>query len=314
MRKLFLETSKDFVENYDIDNDNAKALEAILNYFSGVDTKEAPLSKGLLIRGSIGSGKTMTLKIIQKITKNFAITNIRDIVAEFNFNGFEGINDYVKKFERVIDDIGSESNGKYYGNDTDVVQELIIRRYELFQSKGLKTHFTTNLGTNDDILSKYGERAYDRLKEMCTLVILGNNTPSRRDKYKPIQKKEKIAVEKTESEIYKQMKKSVILSFESYKSGEDYYVKASIYDWLNKNEFLLPTPQRKREFLSEAKKQLDIELQEKKAALLNPLEIRKLLETYDNKTTLVNRAKELNLKDYFNGLIEMNEDINIILK
>jgi len=302
----FLKKAKEFVKQFDIDSENEKEMNLILNYFAGIDTKEAPLQKGLLIRGSIGSGKTLALKIIQQINKNFAINNIRDVVADFNINGFDGISDYVKRLNRVFDDIGAENLGKYYGNDTNVTQELILRRYELFQSKGLITHFTTNLGDNSAIMEAYGERAFDRLKEMCTLIVLGNNSKSRRNKYLPIEKKKIMKIEKTPEEIHAYMKAATIRRFNEYKQGVD-TIHFSIYDFLDKNKIINITPEVKRKTMEIVK--MDVERELRENTILTFSKYKELSERISNPTTLINRSKEINLKNYFDELIK--KDIKI---
>ena len=184
--KLFIKKSKQFVRNYDIDNSNRDSIKHIFAYFAKINTEDYPLTKGLLIRGCNGSGKTITFKIIQRIV-NFAINNVRDVVANFNIGGFEAIDHYIKTKVRMFDDLGNENMGKYYGNNTEVMEELIVRRYEQFQNSGLITHFTTNMD-NEQLKNRYGVRAYDRLTEMCSVVILDNDNSSRRDKYAPIDK------------------------------------------------------------------------------------------------------------------------------
>ena len=88
LKEKFLSVSKNFVDDYKIDDSNRIVIEKILKYFAGVDSKELPLSKGLLIKGSVGSGKTLIFKIIQKIISGIAINNVRDVVSEFNIGKF----------------------------------------------------------------------------------------------------------------------------------------------------------------------------------------------------------------------------------
>ena len=305
----FLNKAKEFVKQFDIDSDNEKEMNILLSYFAGIDTKEAPIKKGLLIRGSIGSGKTLALKIIQQLNKNFAIDNIRDVVANFNISGFDGIEHYIKRLDRVFDDIGAENIGKYYGNDTNVTQELILRRYESFQSKGLITHFTTNLGGNNEIMEAYGERVYDRLREMCTLIVLGNNSKSRRNTYLPIEKKQPEVIEKTPEQIYKQMRTATINAFNLFKDGDKSDCRFYIYDWLNKNKFYEPSLEMKKKSMIEAENELLYELDQQKLIAI-PSKVKELVNSFENdKQIKINRAKEWVLIEFFNSLVETETNL-----
>lgn len=128
--------------------------------------------------------------------------------------------------------------------------------------------------------------------------------------YKTMRKVE--VKEKSEKEIYDFMAKAVERSFEEFKKGNYEYIKFHIYDWLTKNEILYTTPERKREFYKKAQQEIKDELQKQKALLINPLDRIRLTETV--KTKEINRAKELNLKNFYEGLYEMGIEINEYLK
>ena len=70
----------------------------------------------------------------------------------------------------IIDDLGTEPDGQnIYGTKRTLMQDAICRRYELFPR--WKTHFTSNL-TKEEIRSRYGERVWSRLQEMCVFITL----------------------------------------------------------------------------------------------------------------------------------------------
>lgn len=167
---------KEYVDKYTDDfiygdAENEKFLENIVNYFfTGETTLDR--NKGLMIRGSFGVGKTDILRIIQKMlpqNKKFAYNPANDVVAEYNIGGDEAIAVYKQKKERLFDDFGAEEIGKHFGNNVEVFQKIIYSRYDLLKYQHIKTHITTNL-SNEQMAEKYGERAYDRLKDMFNLV------------------------------------------------------------------------------------------------------------------------------------------------
>jgi chromate transporter len=48
-----------------------------------------------------------------------------------------------------FDDLGTENNLKYYGNDCNVMAEILLSRYDLFVSRHMITHITTNLNSTE---------------------------------------------------------------------------------------------------------------------------------------------------------------------
>ena len=82
------------------------------------------------------------------------------------------------KCDLYIDDIGFSVDVKRYGNTVNIITEILMERYDLFVSTGIKTHLSSNIMTQitNDIANKptlklmYGARIIDRMKEMCEIV------------------------------------------------------------------------------------------------------------------------------------------------
>lgn len=64
-----------------------------------------------------------------------------------------------------FDDLGTEQSLKYYGNECNVMAEVLLSRYERFVSQSIKTHITTNLSATE-IEALYGNRVRSRMREM----------------------------------------------------------------------------------------------------------------------------------------------------
>lgn len=149
------------------------------------------LKKGLLVIGGIGVGKTILFKVFREIIKqytryyDFAIVSPIDICGKYSLDGHEIIlsnttncfketNRYKDKSQprsRLYDDLGSEETWtSFYGTKVNVMEKIILTRYDLFIDKGMKTYFTTNLQPKE-IAEKYGERAISRLREMTNVII-----------------------------------------------------------------------------------------------------------------------------------------------
>ncbi len=138
------------------------------------------LSKGILLSGPIGCGKTTLFKLMQNFPtkrKGFGIISTRQIVSEFMQSGYEVLEKYSRgNFSHDIrtpktycfDDLGTETTSKYFGNDCNVMAEILLTRYDLFKEKGIITHITTNLSASE-IESQYGNRLRSRMREMFNL-------------------------------------------------------------------------------------------------------------------------------------------------
>lgn len=157
-----------------LDGNNEQAIKTIL---TTIERNE----KGVLVVGQPESGKTLVMRIIQRITHPqssffFKKTTAIDTVIDFNVDGSEILRRN-EKDNVFYDDLGTEDMGVHYGNRIETFDRVIQKRYELFQFGGIKTHFTTNL-TWEAIKNRYGLRIDSRLNAMCETVIM--NTGGRR--------------------------------------------------------------------------------------------------------------------------------------
>ena len=103
----------------------------------------------------------------------------RNVVFGFNAVGYKLIEDYADTKAYCFDDLGAEHMGRYYGKDCNVLGEILISRYELFKTKGIKTHCTTNLNAIE-IEERYGERVRSRMREQFNLVSFNTNSRDKR--------------------------------------------------------------------------------------------------------------------------------------
>lgn len=137
------------------------------------------LEKGILLSGPIGCGKTSLMNIMKHLTPSehkFSVKPCRDISFEFIQDGYQIIHKYsigklYQSEPRTIcfDDLGTENNLKYYGNECNVMAEILLSRYDIFITKKIKTHITTNLSASE-IEKNYGNRVRSRLRELCNLI------------------------------------------------------------------------------------------------------------------------------------------------
>ncbi len=159
-------------------NDEAKCFQY------GID-----LNKGILLSGPIGCGKTSLMNLMRLIPeqeRKFILKPTREISFEFIKEGYEVIQRYSSsnKLQNSIknycfDDLGIENNLKYFGNECNVMGEILLSRYDLFINKKIITHITTNLSASE-IEAAYGNRVRSRLRQMLNLIAFNPITKDKR--------------------------------------------------------------------------------------------------------------------------------------
>lgn len=147
------------------------------------------LDKGILLAGPVGCGKTTLMNVMKHLAKaehKFIVKPCRDISIEFINQGYGIIHQYSigKQYhseQRIycLDDLGIENNLKYYGNECNVIAEVLLSRYDIFISKRIPTHITTNLSASE-IETHYGIRVRSRLREMMNLIAYDKNAKDKR--------------------------------------------------------------------------------------------------------------------------------------
>lgn len=147
------------------------------------------LHKGILLTGPVGCGKTSIMTLMRfyvPVTMRYGIKSCRDVSFEFIRDGYEVIHRYSRNSFRnqqslpwCFDDLGTENNLKYYGNECNVMAEVILSRYDQFVTGGPVTHLTTNLSASE-IEEQYGNRVRSRLREMMNLISFETTSKDKR--------------------------------------------------------------------------------------------------------------------------------------
>lgn len=147
------------------------------------------LNKGILLSGPIGCGKTSIMNIMKYLTRTehkFFVKPCRDISFEFIQDGYQIIHKYSKgklyEYEPktiCFDDLGTENNLKYYGNECNVMAEILLSRYDVYIAKRIQTHITTNLSASE-IETQYGNRVRSRMRELFNLIAYDNTSKDKR--------------------------------------------------------------------------------------------------------------------------------------
>jgi len=177
--------------NWEFTPEITNLYKLLINYFHGIESDKYNLSKGIMIVGSYGSGKTSLFEQFRIYLRKFgnpncfSIVPCRLILREFTKKGFEGLEKYSYNHELnahdipysnpnnlCIDDLGTEEGkGINYGQKVDCISELMQDRYELSKSNNIFTHATSNLSPSQ-MKDIYSERIIDRFVEMFNIFVL----------------------------------------------------------------------------------------------------------------------------------------------
>ncbi len=177
----------------EIDEFNEGIIKELCLYFTGDKRTKLDLNKGIFLYGGVGCGKTTLMSFFRNNQANsYALISSRQISYEFAKHGHEAIfrykgllatSDIYKTFGQgsigvCFDDLGTEVDKKHYGNESNVMAEILLNRYDIKDLKG-KTHITTNLN-QDQIEERYGIRVRSRMREMFNVLIFDTKSPDRR--------------------------------------------------------------------------------------------------------------------------------------
>ena len=195
----FVQHAQCRVSHFAVDAANQPVLEAVLAYFVRdkvlCQTIGLNPQKGLLLLGPVGCGKTTTMQLFAD--DRFRLIATRDVARSFLKEGYPvlekyGAGSFVKKatgygaqlqyhqpVTYCFDDLGVEQNAKLYGNDCNVMAEILLDRYDQFVRHGMMTHMTTNLNA-EELERLYGDRVRSRLREMFNLICFPPEAKDRR--------------------------------------------------------------------------------------------------------------------------------------
>jgi len=149
--------------------------------------------KGLLLSGPVGCGKTTLMTLLSVFfpkEKQYSLLSSRELSIRFAHQGYSVINQYSSRSYTFtssgytpsifcFDDIGTERPIQYFGNECNVMGEILLGRYDHFIKKGMLTHLTSNLSASE-LESLYGNRLRSRMREMFNLVSFSKDSYDKR--------------------------------------------------------------------------------------------------------------------------------------
>lgn len=178
-----------------IDGDNSEIFDMLCSYFSGDESYEnifgGSLEKGIMLFGPVGCGKTSLMRMFSNNSfRPFVVNPVRKISDEYASNGNPALYKFSSQCEvyahenfghalvgRCFDDVGTEEIKKNFGNEVNVMQDVL---YKIYDNRGIGDfHVTTNLD-GEGIKSAYGDRIRSRMREMFNVIRFNSKAPDRR--------------------------------------------------------------------------------------------------------------------------------------
>lgn len=166
------------------DHSNEKLSQVALKYVE-IFAQMQMRGKGLLLYGSVGTGKTFIASCIANALIDRGhpclVTNMARLVNNLQCM-YEGRQRYIDDLNRfdllVIDDLSAERETSYMG---EIIQSIIDARYRSGKPLIVTTNLTANEMKHPEDIRK--QRIYSRLFEMC-IPFEVNGNDRRKDKLK----------------------------------------------------------------------------------------------------------------------------------
>lgn len=152
---------------------NKQVIGQVALWYSWDNRFKGDVRKGLMIRGNVGTGKSLIVQALCRMIPNLEILNpilihVSELQDLYVKGDFDKIDKVKNRWYTFIDDVGVEAvEAKSYGNVKEPFNDVFDYRYR----KNRRTVITTNL-TPSEIAEIYGTRIIDRFRECMNDLVL----------------------------------------------------------------------------------------------------------------------------------------------
>ena len=152
---------------------NRHVIGQVALWYSWDSRFQGSLHKGFMIRGNVGTGKSLIVKALSNLITKLEVLipcliHVSELQDLYIRSDFDEIDKVKKRFYTIIDDVGVEAvESKSYGNVKEPFNDVFDHRYR----NDKRTIITTNL-TPSEIEKIYGTRIIDRFRECMNDLIL----------------------------------------------------------------------------------------------------------------------------------------------
>lgn len=209
VEKYFFSKANDLLmkrENrkFEFDHNNRYAVDFFFSYFFNhekLEEMKGIKGKGIYLYGNIGTGKSLLFEILEYIYQDLESKktqiNLLNSIRIKTINTIELVDQYRSQLSRLgqlasndltlyqkntkgsihFEDLGTEKKINHFGNQIEVMSDILQLRYSNLNKTKCKTFITSNL-TPEQVRERYGERVYDRMFQLFNFLEL--NGKSRR--------------------------------------------------------------------------------------------------------------------------------------
>jgi hypothetical protein len=194
LRESYLKRKDQYGNPFILDAYSEPVFNKLAMYFTKYKDSDLNPDKGIMLAGPVGCGKTEIMDFFKyNFYDSFIVVSCRDLTYSYSKLGDEAIKRYnglipfvdvhlsygQNKVGVCFDDMGTEDDRKNYGNESNVMADVMLNRYDNKRNLIRKTHITTNL-TTDEMEQRYGSRVRSRMREMFNLVTFDPIAADRR--------------------------------------------------------------------------------------------------------------------------------------
>ena len=181
--ELFHMILKVHLPDYQYTEEQKHIIAEMIKYFMNIPGIYN-LKKGFYITGPHGTGKSTLMRLFAEFNhatkqNKYKIINYKTLFEKIRSKGMSAFSPIEKYQDKYINDLGfiNSSSINSYSNKIDLVQSIISVTYDQYESRNIRTHFTSNIplikksNTIETMEERYGIGIAQRIPDYCNIII-----------------------------------------------------------------------------------------------------------------------------------------------